>query len=117
MFSFLRKLLTQGAASQPNRPDSPAAPKTFKLRADQIKSLAPGHGACIATDMITVQGKRVGLMYKEEPREEADSGWCFSAGTESQEFMDDVANHAVYDINTYANSDPEIYPFLSAPVS
>ena len=29
--------------------------------------------------------------------------------------MDDPANHAVYDVNTIANYDPDIVPFLDAP--
>ena len=55
------------------------------------------------------------LFDREEPRDEVDSGWCFSAGTESQKFMDNPANHAVYDVNTIANYDPEIIPLLEAP--
>ena len=37
------------------------------------------------------------------------------SGIESQEYMDDPVNHAVYDVNTIANYDPEIIPFLDAP--
>lgn len=40
--------------------------RRFHLRADQIKSLAEGHGGCFATDMITVHGKKVGFMYRQE---------------------------------------------------
>ncbi|WMW79325.1 DUF2185 domain-containing protein [Undibacterium cyanobacteriorum] len=90
--------------------------KNFKLNAGQIKPLANGHGGCIATDMITVEGKSVGYMYREEPNNPQDSGWCFMSGYESQEYMDDPNNHAIYDVNTIANYDPEIIPFLNAPV-
>jgi hypothetical protein len=88
--------------------------KTFRLRADQIQSLAYGYGACIATDMITVEGRRVGFMYRENADDAVDSGWRFLSGHESQEYLDDVENHAVYDINTIANYDPEIIPFLQS---
>ena len=42
--------------------------------------------------------------------------WCFMSGHESQEYMDEPSNHAVYDVNTIANYDPEIIPFLNAPI-
>lgn len=92
-----------------------ARKKEFFLRADQIKPLAEGHGACFATDFITVQGEKVGYMYREEPDNNTDSGWRFMAGHESQPYMDDTDNLAVYDVNTIANYDPEIIPFLEAP--
>jgi hypothetical protein len=90
--------------------------KTFRLRADQIQSLACGYGACIASDMITVEGRRVGFMYRETADDAVDSGWRFLSGHESQEYLDDAHNHAVYDINTIANYDPEIIPFLDSAI-
>ena len=90
--------------------------KTFKLSAAQIRDIATGHGACFATDRITVDGQRVGFMYREEPDNDIDSGWRFLAGTESDEYMNDPENMAIYDVNTIANYDPEIVPFLGAPV-
>ncbi len=90
--------------------------KNFKLEAQDIKDVAKGHGACFATDKITVEGERVRFMYREAPDNDIDSGWRFMAGSESQEYMDDPANHAIYDVNTVANYDPDIIPFLDAPV-
>jgi hypothetical protein len=90
--------------------------KKFKLSASEIHPLAPSRGGCIATDMITVHGNKVGFMYKVEPTRPEDSGWCFLAGDESQEFLDDPGNLAIYDVNTIANYDPEIIPLLDAPV-
>jgi hypothetical protein len=90
--------------------------KSFRLRADQIQPLACGYGACIATDMITVESRRVGFMYREKADDAVDSGWRFLSGHESQEYMDDAENHAVYDINTVANYDPEIIPFLASAI-
>ena len=89
--------------------------KQFRLPADQIQPLATGHGGCIASDLITVDGERVGYMYREKPSEPALSGWVFLAGTESQEYMDNASNFGVYEVNTIANCDPEIIPFLDAP--
>jgi hypothetical protein len=91
------------------------AKKQFALRADQIKPLAKNRGGCFATDMITVEGRKVGYMYREEPRNDQDSGWVFTAGQESQGYMDDADNHGIYDVNTIANYDPDIIPFIAAP--
>lgn len=90
--------------------------KKFKLEAHEIRKVAPGYGACIATDMITVDGRRVGFMYREAPDNDVDSGWRFLSGAESQAYMDEPANHAFYDVNTIANYDPDIVPFLTAPI-
>lgn len=89
--------------------------KQFALRADQIKPLVRNRGGCIATDMITVQGLKVGYMYRDDPSNDQDSGWAFTAGRETQAYMDDNGNHGIYDVNTIANYDPDIIPFLDAP--
>jgi hypothetical protein len=88
--------------------------KRFHLPAERIRPIAEGRGSCIATDMITVAGQRVGYMYREEPGNPSDSGWRFFSGTESQAFVDDPANLELYDVNTIANYDPEIVPLLDA---
>lgn len=90
--------------------------KKFKLSANQIRDVATGHGGCIATDKITVEGERVRFMYREEPSNDVDSGWRFMSGYESDEYMNDAENHGVYDVNTIANYDPDIVPFLDAPI-
>lgn len=90
--------------------------KKFKLAADQIRDIATGHGACFATDKITVDGQKVRFMYREEPDNDIDSGWRFMAGTESDEYMNDPKNHGIYDVNTIANYDPDIVPILDAAI-
>jgi hypothetical protein len=90
--------------------------KNFKLLADDIIPLATGRGGCIATDMITVEGRKVAFMYRETPDNDIDSGWRFMSGYESEEYMDEPDNHGVYDVNTIANYDVDIIPFLDAPV-
>jgi len=90
--------------------------KTFHLKASDIKPVAEGHGGCIATDRITVEGARVGYMVRDAPLNAVDSGWSFFAGDESQNYLDDPDNSGVYDVNTIANYDPEIVQFLEAPI-
>jgi hypothetical protein len=55
-------------------------------------------------------------MYREAPSNNVDSGWRFMSGFEDDEYMNDSGNHAVYDVNTIANYDQSIIPFLEAPV-
>lgn len=90
--------------------------KNFRLKGTEIRPIAMGHGGCIATDMITVEGHPVAFMYRESPDNDVDSGWRFMSGYESPEYMDDADNHSVYDVNTIANYDPEIIPFLNSPI-
>ena len=49
------------------------------------------------------------------PDFDADSGWRFFAGSESQDYADTPENFAFYDLNTIANYDPDIVPLLSTP--
>lgn len=90
--------------------------KNFKKLAHEFKPLAFGYGACFATDHITVDGKKVGYMYREEPDGAVDSGWRFFSGEETQEYVDDPGNTMIYDINTIANYDPAITPYLDSPI-
>ena len=90
--------------------------KQFRLRADQIEKLIPNLGACYATDKITVDGELVNYMYREDPDYESDSGWKFLSGTEDQEYADNPKNWAIYDVNTIANYDKTIIPYLDSPI-
>lgn len=90
--------------------------KNFKLKAEDFKQLISPMGSCIATDKITVDGLPVGYMYREEPDDEIDSGWRFFSGTETQEYTDDAENMMLYDVNTIANYDPSIIPYLNSSV-
>lgn len=96
--------------------DSMATDKKFKLNNNQIKLLANGYGGCIASDRITVEGLPVRFMYKEAPAHPEDSGWRFLSSTESDEYMADSSNHNVWDVNTIANYDPSIIPYIESPV-
>jgi hypothetical protein len=90
-------------------------PKRLRLNTAQIRPLAEGYGSCFATDRITMKGKRVGFMYRQTPVNDADSGWRFLAGDESDTYVTDLDNHGIHDVNIIANFDPDIIPFLDAP--
>jgi hypothetical protein len=89
--------------------------KNFKLVAGQIRTLVTGYGSCIATDRITVDGMKVGYMYREATNDADDSGWHFFSGDETQEYVDTPLNLGIYNVNTIANYDPEITPLLDKP--
>jgi hypothetical protein len=99
----------------PTPPAAPASAKPYRLTAGELQPIAPGHGACIASDKITVEGNPVRFMYRELAIHEVDSGWRFLSGLESTSYMHDAANHAFYDCNTIANFDRSIVPYLDAP--
>jgi hypothetical protein len=90
--------------------------KTYFLDAAEIVSLARGYGSCIASDRIIVDGRPLGWMYREKPDNDRDSGWRFFAGDESEEYTEEAANFALYDVNTIANYEPAIVPLLNAPI-
>ena len=89
--------------------------KHFQKGPAEIRQLTKPMGACIATDKITVEGELVDYMTREEPNNELDSGWQFFSGTEDQEYIDNPDNSAIYDVNTIANYDPAIIPYLELP--
>lgn len=89
--------------------------KKYKLNPDQIKRLVPDIGFAYVTDIITVEGKKVDYMVRQQPVHEGDSGWIFYGGGETQEYMDDSNNTSLLSINTIANYDPEIIGFLTYP--
>jgi hypothetical protein len=94
--------------------------KKYAIAAKDMIFMIPGWDGpkgCIATDRIMVDGAKVGYMYREEPDNGGDSGWRFTAGDESDDYMDNPDNSGIYDLNSICNSDPEIIPFLTEPYS
>ena len=74
-------------------------------------------GFCLVSNLISLEGEKIGFMYREELEEDAenDSGWRFLAGTEDQEYVDNDANSKVYEVETIADFDPAIIPYLNYP--
>ncbi|MGF6848089.1 hypothetical protein QFZ51_003324 [Chitinophaga sp. W3I9] len=75
--------------------------KKFKISAEDIIKVIDSNMGCIASDMITVDGGSLGYMYREEPTENADSGWRFLSGNESQEYTDDANHFSFYKVKYY----------------
>ena len=92
--------------------------RNYHVKAEDVKHLLPdweGADGCIATNRITVEGRKVGYCYREEPDGGWDSGWRFTAGDESEAYMDDPNNAGIYKLNTICNDDPDIISLLHTP--
>ena len=93
--------------------------KQFAIPQTELKEVYQGDGpqGCIATDRILVDHAPVGYCYREEPDPEDaawDSGWRFTAGDESDAYMDDPDHSGVYALNTICNYDPDVIPLLDS---
>jgi len=85
--------------------------------AEEIKPFERRLGACLATNRVTIEGLPVRWMYREKPDHANDSGWRFFSGVgEDDDYLNNPDNSGVYEVNTIANLDPSILPFLDAPV-
>jgi hypothetical protein len=91
---------------------APMSQKKFAISKENIRSLVPSMGGGFATDRIMVDGKKVGYMYREAPDRPEDSGWRFFAGDEDEAYIDDPSHTGIYAVNTVANYDPDIIPYL-----
>ncbi|MCI9027061.1 MAG: DUF2185 domain-containing protein [Lawsonibacter sp.] len=113
-------LLNDGAAWASGLWYVPPRKKEFKLWAPEFKLYLTdweGPSGCLATDHITVLGKRVGWCYREQSTEgRPDSGWRFFSGEEDEAYTSDPEHTEVYDLNTICNYDPDILPLLTAPI-
>ena len=92
--------------------------RDFHVKAEDMKNLLPDWeeaSGCIATNRITVEGCKVGYCYREKADGDWDSGWRFTAGDESDEYMDDPNNAGIYGLNSICNDDPDIIPLLNTP--
>ena len=92
----------------------------FLFSKNKIKPLYYSNGAngCIASNKITVDGRKVGYLYREIPDTNStfpDSGWRFFSGDENEEYTDDPSNFNIFNLNTICNYDPDIIPLLNSP--
>lgn len=71
-----------------------------------------GMGYALAPKRLVEDRLKVRFMYREEPDDEYDSGWRFFSGEEEEEYVNDPDNIGLYDVNTIAEIDPDIIPYL-----
>ena len=86
----------------------------YVLKAEEIKDLIPPMGYCYASDMITIDGLKVGYMHRESREDDDDSGWRFYSGKETDEYVADEHHFMMFDLNYIANIDPDIIPYLKS---
>ena len=89
----------------------------FKLKKEDIKRLIDMKGSCIASNKITVEGEKIGYMYREKPSNEVDTGWRFFSGNEDDDYTNNPDNFNVFDINTICNYDDAIIPYLNSEIN
>lgn len=70
---------------------------------------------CYVTQRILKDGARGGYLYREEPDDENDSGWRFTANDESDEYMDDPKNIAFVSVGLVLSKDDSFIDLLDAP--
>lgn len=90
--------------------------KQFLLKKEDIKPLIKPGFSCIASDRITIDGKKIGYMYRENPISKFDTGWRFFAGDEEEKYTDNPNNFEIYELNTICNYDETIIPYLISEI-
>lgn len=71
---------------------------------------------CLASRHIADGESRVGLMYRERPFSDQDSGWRLFRGDEDGAFVADPANVIMLDLQDLCREQHDIVDKLSAPV-
>lgn len=70
---------------------------------------------CFVTQRILSDGEKVGYFYREEPDNEDDSGWRFTANDESAEYMENPDNIAFVSLGAVLSKDDSFIDLLDAP--
>lgn len=65
---------------------------------------------------ILDEGYKVGLMRREEPLNDDDSGWEFLAGNEDDEYINQKQNIVILEIGEVVKLDGDIWDYLEKPV-
>ncbi|MCD6346883.1 MAG: DUF2185 domain-containing protein [Bacteroidales bacterium] len=89
--------------------------KLSDLNPNDIRDLVKMKGYSIVSNQILEEGMQINFMYREEPVDEEDSGWRFLSGREAQDYLDDADNSKFIGVNTMANLDETIIPYLRYP--
>jgi len=70
---------------------------------------------CYVTNRVLYERQRVGYLYREPPDRDNDSGWRFTGGDETQEYMDDASNFSYVSLGAVLNVDDSFVDLLGAP--
>jgi hypothetical protein len=72
-------------------------------------------GLCFVTKRVLEDGAPVGYLYREEPDNDDDSGWRFTANDESDDYINDSANVALVSLGAVLSVDDRFIALLDAP--
>lgn len=92
--------------------------KKFKITKSQLKRvMSTKMGIGIASDEIMVEGRPIRFMERmaQYPEYPNFSGWAFTSGEETKEYLDNPLNSGFYNLNTIANYDSSIISHLDQP--
>lgn len=67
---------------------------------------------CFVTNNILNEGRPVGYLYREAPDNDDDSGWRFTAGDETDEYMEDSDNSSYVSLGAVLREDDSCLPLL-----
>jgi len=67
---------------------------------------------CFVTNNILYEGEAIGYLYREEPDTEDDSGWRFTTGSETDEYMNDSENISYVSLGSVLREDDSVVNLL-----
>ncbi|MCR5608761.1 MAG: DUF2185 domain-containing protein [Lachnospiraceae bacterium] len=65
---------------------------------------------------ITEEGYKVGFMTRDEMENDRDSGWCFMAGNEEDDYINNYKNIALLSLGQVCTLDPDVWQYINEPV-
>lgn len=69
----------------------------------------------IISKKVRTEGWKIGYGVREEPTREGDSGWFFSVGDETEDYVNNPANLELWAINSVLTYDYALTEFIAAP--
>lgn len=67
------------------------------------------------TNRILLDGQAICFLYRESPDEDQDSGWRFTAGDETDEYMEDTGNIGYVSLGAVLSRDDSVLHLLDEP--
>lgn len=84
---------------------------------DELEVKEEGFDNCIVSNMISIEGWKVGYMFRQTPSKKyPDSGWRFFKGDETEEYINTLGNTRASTLGEVSEYDPDIIPYLDSPV-
>jgi len=69
----------------------------------------------IVSKKVREEGWKIGYGIRFEPTHEGDSGWCFSVGNETDEYINNPDNLELWVVNSVLMTEPALNEFITAP--